>query len=134
MKVNGWPTMFYQFLANVIHTGHKDCIIPVPMDSMSNYRVMKANNVKVPLIYIDAGHFYESVYADIKHYWEVLDEGGVMLGDDYEWGDVAQAVKDFFGDNFTTIKGNEMHHEHWIARKGATPPPVTQTPTFFKSW
>ena len=132
MKVNGWPTMFYQFLANVVHTGHQDCIVPMPMDSMSNYRVMKANNIKVPLIYIDAGHFYESVYADIKHYWEVLEDGGVMIGDDYEpdkWPDVVQAVKDFFGDDFTVVQESKKSNSNWIARKG-----TTKQQTIFKSW
>jgi cephalosporin hydroxylase len=135
MKVHGWPTMFYQFLANIIHTGHQDRVIPIPVDTMSNYRDMVINNIKVPLIYIDAGHFYESVYVDIKYYWEVLEDGGVMFGDDYEWGDVARAVKDFFGDNFTVVEGDEKVHKHWIARKGATPTPVTQSQsTFHKSW
>lgn len=119
MKVNGWPTMFYQFLANVVHTGHQDCIIPMTMDTMSNYRIMKEHNIKVPLIYVDAGHFYESVYADIKYYWEVLEDGGIMFGDDYEWEGVSRAVKDFFGDNFKTIKHNknDHHSEHWIVQK-----------------
>ena len=132
MKVNGWPTMFYQFLANVVHTGHQDCIVPMPMDSMSNYRVMKAIIIFVPLIYIDAGHFYESVYADIKHYWEVLEDGGVMIGDDYEpdkWPDVVQAVKDFFGDDFTVVQESKKSNSNWIARKG-----TTKQQTIFKSW
>lgn len=141
MKVNGWPTMFYQFLANVIHTGHQDCIVPVPMDSMSNYRVMKTNNVKVPLIYIDAGHFYESVYADIKFYWDVLEDGGVIFGDDYEWDDVSKAVKDFFGDNFEVSRdenGINRAHDHWVVRKGKQQQiqqqQIQQQSTFFKSW
>ena len=143
MKVNGWPTMFYQFLANVMHTGHQDCIIPMPIDTMSNYRSMKESNVKVPLIYIDAGHFYESVYSDIKYYWEVLEDGGIMFGDDYEWEGVSAAVKDFFGDKVsiipsdqssscrfgenwmiqkskhevTIVPSNQYSHEHWMIQK-----------------
>lgn len=142
MKVNGWPTMFYQFLANVVHTGHQDRIIPVPMDSMSNYRVMKANNIKVPMIYLDGGHFYESVYADIKHYWEVLEDGGVMIGDDYDpdkWPDVVRAVKDFFGDNYSVIQESKSSNSNWIVTKTTTSiaspqPQTTSSTSFYKSW
>lgn len=133
MKINGWPTMFYQFLANVIHTGHQDCIVPVPMDTMSNYRLMKNGNIKVPLIYVDAGHFYESVYADIKYYWEVLEDGGVMIGDDYSWPDVKKAVKDFFGDNFNTANSiKDFNNQIWMVKK--TPQQPQQSQTIYKSW
>lgn len=129
MKVNGWPTIFYQFLANIVHTGHEDCVIPIPMDTMSNYRLMKSANTKVPLIYVDAGHYYESVHADIKYYWEVLENGGVMLGDDYcskTWPDVVRAVHEFFPEDQIHVEG-----EKWWVQKQVQP---QQRSTLFKSW
>ena len=30
---HGYPTMYYQFLANIVHTGHDSTILPIPLSS-----------------------------------------------------------------------------------------------------
>ena len=48
------------------------------------------------MIYIDAGHEYESVIKDIEMYWQLLNDGGVMILDDYiGWSGVTKAVNEF---------------------------------------
>ena len=46
-------------------------------------------------LYIDAGHEYEHVTADLKAWWPVLKPGGMMFGDDYhlQWIGVVRAVR-----------------------------------------
>lgn len=98
-RVDGYPTLFYQFLANVMYTNNQDVIVPLPIDTISQYRILKENNSLADIIYVDAGHFYESVSIDIRLYWELVKPGGVMLGDDYSpntWDGVVKAVHEFF--------------------------------------
>lgn len=38
------------------------------------------------LAYIDAGHRRDDVLADSRAVWALLDPGGVIIWDDYEWG------------------------------------------------
>jgi hypothetical protein len=48
-------------------------------------------------IYLDAGHTYEHVSADLAAWWPKLKPNGVIAGDDWCWGDgVARAVTEFF--------------------------------------
>jgi len=122
-RVDGYPTLFYQFLANVMHTNNQDVIVPLPIDTISEYRILKQNNCLADMIYVDAGHFYESVSVDIKLYWELLKPGGVMLGDDYSnetWDGVVKAVHEFFPED-------EIHvdkEKWWVYKK---PEPVNNS-------
>lgn len=115
-KLHGYPTMYYQFLANVMHTNNQDIIVPIPLDSLSEYRILKENGTRADMIFIDAGHFYESISLDIKLYWELLKPGGVLLGDDYSpsnWPDVVRAVHEFF-------PNDEVHTDDakwWVYKK-----------------
>jgi len=36
-------------------------------------------------VYIDADHSYESVKADLKHWYPQVKKGGFLCGDDYRW-------------------------------------------------
>lgn len=109
-RVDGYPTMFYQFLANVMYTNNQDVIVPLPIDTLSQYRILKENNSLADIIYVDAGHFYESVSMDIKLYWELVKPGGVMLGDDYSpdtWNGVVKAVHEFFPQDKINVDQNK---------------------------
>ena len=115
-RKHGYPTMYYQFIANVMHTNNQDVIVPIPIDSLSEYRILKENGTIADMIFIDAGHFYESVALDIKLYWELLRPGGVMLGDDYcekTWPDVLRAVHEFFPDQKVYTEDNKW----WVYKE-----------------
>lgn len=93
----GRPTVYHQFIANIIHTENTDVIIPLPSDSLSAAQFLKAKGVQADMIYIDAGHDYTHCLQDIKAYWGALRLGGVMIGDDYSlaWPGVVRAVHEF---------------------------------------
>jgi Methyltransferase domain len=44
-----------------------------------------AQRRKFDLAYIDGGHRYEDVMADSVAVWEMLEPGGILIWDDYEW-------------------------------------------------
>lgn len=99
MLKNGYPSIYYQFLSNVIHTNNQDVILPVPITSTIASKYFKFFNIKADLIYVDGSHDYEDVLSDIKNYMPLLNDGGIMFGDDYGgcWMEVVQAVKEYFG-------------------------------------
>ncbi len=76
-----------------------DKIIPVRMESLQAANKFRELNIKPDLIYIDGAHDYNSVVADILHWFSVLQPGGILCGDDWNLGgpngDVSRAVKDF---------------------------------------
>lgn len=93
---NGWPMLYFTFMKNVIERNHQDVITPMPMPSDMGYFVLKNLGIKPKLIYIDAGHEYESCLRDLNLYINVLDDDGILLGDDYEtFPGVTQAAHEF---------------------------------------
>lgn len=94
---NGYPTLYYQFLANVCHTGNQKIITPFPTTSDNAAQFFVHKGIHVDMVYIDAGHSYDDVLRDLNHYWPLIRQGGVLVGDDFsdDWPGVIQAVVDF---------------------------------------
>ena len=107
---NGYPQVYFDFLANVVQHGYQDVIVPVPATSLIAARVLASQGIVADLIYIDGSHNYDDVIADIRAYRPLLRSGGVMFGDDYEWKDVRNAVLE-------TLMPHEHMDQHWIYRK-----------------
>jgi hypothetical protein len=87
--------VYYQFLANVCHKGHQQRVVPFPQTSATAALWLRYFGFTAELIYIDASHEEEDVYADLLAYWEVLAPGGVIFGDDWTWDGVRLAVLRF---------------------------------------
>lgn len=113
---HGYPSVYYQFLANVIHAGAQNVIIPFPQTSLIAARWFAAKRVRPDLIYLDASHEEADVKADMAAWFEVLRPGGVLLGDDYSgaWPGVRAAVDDWPG----LLHPVRFHGEKWVIRKG----------------
>ena len=94
---HGYPQLYYQFLANVMHSGVQDIIVPLAQTSGNAATILKELGLKANLIYIDGSHNYTDVYLDLREYWELLTLDGVLIGDDYHfiWHGVVRAVKQF---------------------------------------
>jgi len=101
MLKNGRPIIYETFLTNVVQENLTKHITPFPIDSINGGLVLKALNVKADLIYIDAGHEYQSVYMDLMLYKDILRPGGHLLGDDWFHGPIKQAVADSLGNVVT---------------------------------
>lgn len=100
---NGYPTVYHTFLSNVLHNNAERRIIPFPQTSTNAARFFKKKGLKAQLIYIDASHEYDDVMMDLRLWRPILDEGGIMFGDDYcdYWRGVKDAV-----DRFAMQKNN----------------------------
>lgn len=87
-------TLYEQFLYNVMYAGHEERIIPVWQLTRWGALCLTGWGVTADLIYLDAGHDEHEALADMRNYWPLLREGGVMFGDDYS---EAYGVKEAVG-------------------------------------
>ena len=115
-RKHGYPTLYYQFLANVMHEGLQDYIVPLPNTSAIAARWLAAQGLIAHLIYIDASHDEEDVYADLIAYWKLLSPGGVMCGDDWHpnWPGVVNSVKRFATEQGLAIQTDRLT---WATQK-----------------
>ncbi len=117
---NGYPTLFWRFMANVVNTGVQDHVVPLPLDSLNAFQVLSRIGVSIDALHIDAGHDYLAVQKDLESWWSLLRPGGVLIADDYfddenkAWPEVKQAV-----DDFVAQRGLAFEHDRgkaWIAK------------------
>ena len=101
---NGYPQLYYQFLANICHLGLQDRITPFPQTSLIAARLLKSYGVQADLVYIDGSHDTEDVLSDLRSYWPLVKEGGILLGDDLFWDSVQKAAMMFAMENYLEMK------------------------------
>lgn len=115
-RKHGYPDLYDQFMSNVFHAGFSDVIVPMPQLSQVAAKLLGNMGIRAQLIHIDAAHEYDEVLKDATAFWEVLDDGGVMIGDDYHpsWPGVVRAANEFAGE-----VGRQLHTDapKWFLRK-----------------
>lgn len=62
----GQNHLYNAFRSNVVSSGYGQYIVPLARNSIVGAQILEMNQVKADLIYIDASHDYNSVYADIR--------------------------------------------------------------------
>lgn len=117
---NGYPRLYFQFLANVVKQGMQDLITPFPISGTSAAYFFLHHGIVADLVYIDAGHEYPDVLRDIELYWSLLRPGGALIGDDFTptWPGVVKAVKDFAAHHGLTLQSSS---EKWVLVKPKAP-------------
>lgn len=114
MLIHGYPNVYYQWLSNIVHNNLQDKVTPIPLPSNQAWKILP----KAQLIYIDGSHEYEDVVEDCKNYWNLLEEGGIMFGDDYtnqDFTGLKKAVDEFAQTN--NLKLEVFDKWFWIIRK-----------------
>ncbi len=115
--INGYPSVYYTFLANVMHNNHQDIITPFPITSLIAARWFKAHGILADAIYIDGSHDEQDVILDLQNYWPLVKRGGVLFGDDYRIPDVAKAVDRFTQNHGLYLKTPHPNSAHWTLHK-----------------
>lgn len=93
--IDGHPTVYRDFLANVKGAGLTETVIPFPISSEAGARYLGHVGIHPDLVYIDASHEYRTVLNDMEAYWEILAPGGTMFGHDIQMPGVRKAFKEF---------------------------------------
>jgi len=115
----GRPLLYEQFMSNIMHTGNQDVIVPFPTTSITGAKWLSKQPAKPELIYIDADHDEDEVYADLCRYWPLVDQGGALMGDDFDtvWPGVICAVVRFSKENKLQVLHTNDHL--WLIQKTA---------------
>ncbi len=113
---HGYPQLYFQFLANIVHHGCQDHIVPLPNTTSNAARWLKKHNITADLIYVDASHEEDDVYSDLNLFWESLNPGGVLCGDDWStyWYGVICAVNRFAKEQGLPLK---TAGQHWFLQR-----------------
>jgi hypothetical protein len=113
---HGYPTLYHQFLANVLHSKAEDVIVPVPNTSGNAARWLLRHRAVADLVYLDGSHEEDDVYQDLCNYWKLLRPGGALFGDDWHacWFGVICAVNRFAKERELAIY---LAGPKWVLRK-----------------
>lgn len=113
--INGDVLLLYQFMQNVIHKNATESVLPMPFSSGSALAKLCEWGVFGDLIEIDAGHDFNSAWADINRAYRILRPGGVIFGHDYftaaDNRGVRRAVNLFAQMNGLKI---QTDGQHWV--------------------
>jgi len=90
----GHPRVYEQFLANIHHTGLEDRITPLAQTSALACKWLHQNGFRFDAVYVDGSHEYPDVVSDVEWSCLLVNPGGLVFGDDYEWQGVRQAVSE----------------------------------------
>jgi hypothetical protein len=114
---HGGPMVYRTFINNIVCLGLTDIIIPFQVPSALAAQFFQKKKIHPDMVYVDASHEFEDVWQDIKAWFALLADGGVMIGDDYEpkWPGVIQAVEKLSDYWVVPI---DIEREKWSARKG----------------
>jgi predicted O-methyltransferase YrrM len=112
---HGYPTIYYQFLANVLKKGYEGSIVPFPATSNVAYEVLCRLGYTAKFIYIDGSHSRLDASNDVTNYWDLVEAGGILCGDDYNWPGVRAAVNDLVARVGYPLEIAEDHS--WWVRK-----------------
>jgi hypothetical protein len=86
-----------EFLGNVSAAGQAQRITPFVQTSTNAARILREHGAQFDLIYLDASHEYIDVMSDLREWWPLVADGGVLLGDDFEepWFGIIRAGLEF---------------------------------------
>jgi hypothetical protein len=107
---NGLPRLYFQFLSNVIATNHSDIITPFPITSIAGAKFFNHHALCPDFLYVDADHEYESVVLDLRAWLPLMSQRGVLVGDDYGWPGVRDAVEEIAAEGIwvAEVSGNKF--------------------------
>lgn len=101
---NGYPTIYRDFLSNVMRAGKQNQITPWPVPSSVALGLLNQWGYRPDLIYIDGDHSYPRVKEDISLSAQLFPR--IICGDDYfSWHGVRKAVDNWFPDAEKTPEG-----------------------------
>lgn len=98
---------YEEFLRNIAAVA--EFINPIRLPSTEAAKLYPDKSLD--FVFIDAGHDYDNVRADIRAWRTKIKAGGILAGDDFDFGDVKRAVIEAFS-QFELFRGSG----HWLVR------------------
>lgn len=104
----GPDTIWSVFKRNCRDALARQQIWPLRMRSGEAAMSEQLEGAELDLVYIDAGHTYGEVLADLKAWWSSVGPTGIIAGHDYgneQFPGVKRAVDEYFGDKVRHVPG-----------------------------
>lgn len=96
----GFPEgLYYQFLINMKYMKLEKVVLPFRQSSHIASRFFKEKELKCDILFIDGSHEYEDVLQDLNDYYPLVNNGGLIVGDDLEHKEVRRAAEKFSIEN-----------------------------------
>ncbi|CAF1103702.1 unnamed protein product [Didymodactylos carnosus] len=100
MSVHGGrPTVYEQFVANIVDMKLTEMILPFSTTSILGARFLQQHKFFPQLIYFDSAHLPGETLVELELYWQLLQPGGILFGDDWGWDSVRCDVLRFIDTN-----------------------------------
>jgi hypothetical protein len=95
-----------------IHRGYSDQLLAAFPDGYFDW------------LYVDGNHYYDFVLSDLTLGWQKLKPGGLMIGDDYDWGKrdgypVKRAVAEFMRQHEIQTRPKIVHSQFVFSKPHA---------------
>ena len=106
-KKDGRMLSFDQFMVNARFAMERwgmspKHVIPFHATSTIGARWLRAKGYKPDIIFLDSAHEQGETLMEIEMYYELLGDGGIIIGDDYDWAGVKHDVDLFVARNHAT--------------------------------
>jgi hypothetical protein len=93
--VNGRPQVYEQFMANVIGHNLTETILPFSTTSILGARFLHIFHFHPQIIFLDSAHEQGETLIELALFWPLIQPGGILFGDDWDWKTVRCDVKKF---------------------------------------
>lgn len=91
----GYPSIYMAFMKQVVCRNVQQFIIPIPLPTSIAARKFENIRQQIDLLYVDASHDWRDVQRDLEDWSYLIAHDGVIIGDDYDWESVRDAVQSF---------------------------------------
>jgi len=117
--IHGMPTLYERFRDNVQQFKEADKILPLRMSVQTSAHIFTCHlfdRVPIKVILVDAAHDKESVIHDLRCAEAILKRrgGGLIIGHDWPWDSVKEAVKEVFGTDTPELDEGEIYFMHEV--------------------
>ena len=92
---HGQPTLYHQFLVNMISANLTRVVLPFVVPSFIGARSLEHLRLLADFIYLDSAHEQGETFIELGLYWRCLSPGGILAGDDLNWQAVGHDVRLF---------------------------------------
>jgi hypothetical protein len=99
----GRPIVYEQFIANIIGNNLTNYIIPYSTTSILGARFLIQKKLFPQIVYLDSAHLEGETYVELELYWLLIQDGGVLIGDDWGWPSVRCDVLLFTAHNKVNV-------------------------------
>jgi len=113
-KRHGQPTLYHQWLVNVIAANLTEGVLPLVTTSFLGARILDSLRLHADVIYLDSAHEQRETFFEIAAYWAQLAPGGLLLGDDLNWAAVMHDAQLFARVHRTTVGSFDGCHERLL--------------------